>query len=76
MEHGENKMMGIIERLYIYLLGLLLGHRLYLRYAANNPIIKINTYMVQVVGHVSGSRYMARLRATGADWGLDTRIIF
>ena len=25
---------------------------------------------------LSGSRYMARLRATGADWGLDTRIIF
>ncbi len=28
------------------------------------------------IGPVSGSRYMARLRATGADWGLDTRIIF
>ena len=27
-----------------------------------------------VIGPVSGSRYMARLRATGADWGLDTRI--
>ena len=23
------------------------------------------------IGPVSGSRYMARLRATGADWGLD-----
>ena len=23
---------------------------------------------------VSGSRYMAKLRATGADWGLDTKI--
>ena len=29
-----------------------------------------------LIGPVSGSRYMARLRATGADWGLDTRIIF
>ena len=29
-----------------------------------------------VIGPVSGSQYMARLRATGADWGLDTRIIF
>ena len=28
------------------------------------------------IGPVSGSRYMARLHATGADWGLDTRIIF
>ena len=28
------------------------------------------------IGPVSGSGYMARLRATGADWGLDTRIIF
>ena len=26
------------------------------------------------IGPVSGSRYMARLRATGADRGLDTRI--
>ena len=26
------------------------------------------------IGPVSGSRYMAILRATGADWGLDTRI--
>ena len=26
------------------------------------------------IGPVSGSRYMARLHATGADWGLDTNI--
>ena len=28
------------------------------------------------IGPVSGSRYIARLRATGVEWGLDTRIIF
>ena len=28
------------------------------------------------IGPVSGSRYVPRLRVTGADWGLDTRIIF
>ena len=25
------------------------------------------------IGRASGSRYMARLRATGADWGLDIK---
>ena len=29
--------------------------------------------MIMPVGPVSGSRYMARLRATGADWGLDIK---
>ena len=28
------------------------------------------------IGPANGSLYMARLRATGADWGLDIRIIF
>ena len=30
----------------------------------------------QPIRHVSGSRYMARLHATGANWGLDTTIPF
>ena len=30
----------------------------------------------EAIRPVTGSRYMARLHATGADWGLDTRIIF
>ena len=29
-----------------------------------------------LIGPASGSRYMARLRATGADWGQDTIRIF
>ena len=33
-------------------------------------------YLTINIVPVSGSRFMARLRATGADWGLDTRIIF
>ena len=34
------------------------------------------SYFMILIGSVSGSRFMARLCATGADWGLDTRIIF
>ena len=44
-----------------------------------NPMTQqpdIVTGVSMEIGHVTGSRYMARLRATGADWGLDTRIIF
>ena len=31
---------------------------------------------LECIGPVSGSRYMAKLRATGAEWGLDTTLIF
>ena len=34
------------------------------------------SFLALAIGHVSGSRYMARLRATGADCGLDTNKIF
>ena len=54
-----------------------------LEYVTTNPYLGITMYdeltwhsHIATIGHVSGSRYMARLRATGADWGLDTRIIF
>ena len=30
-------------------------------------------YVVMLIGPVSVSRYMARLRATGAGWGLDIK---
>ena len=33
-----------------------------------------NEDTIDRIGPVIGSRYMARLPATGADWGLDTRI--
>ena len=29
--------------------------------------------MYTEMGPISGSRYIARLRATGADWGMDIR---
>ena len=32
--------------------------------------------LLEVIRPVSGSRYMENLHVTGADWGLDTRIIF
>ena len=42
----------------------------------NFPFGTIEDYRMILyrIGPVNGSRYMARLRATGADWGLDTRI--
>ena len=46
------------------------------------PDAVINILNVVMINHVlliwpvSGSRYTASLRTNGADWGLDTRIIF
>ena len=36
----------------------------------------LDDVLIEAEDFSSGPRYMARLRATRADWGLDTRILF
>ena len=48
-------------------------------FAPDTDINILNVVMINpvlLIRPVNGSRYTASLRATGADWGLDTRIIF